>query len=200
MRQAVPSKLRDFLLGRYAADLIAHNKYESLYRSLQTILSRDEYMEYATILSDILYEADINPLPYMSTVPSYFMVRSSLEEITIPDNIKEIGKFAFFGSDLKHIVIPDQCTSIRELAFAFCVHLEDAVLPATLVRVGEGAFKHTSLTHVIYGGTMRNWGNLTHPSDFLGETMFDLVISCSDGELVVSSEVGPDGTDVWAEK
>ena len=201
MNQVIPTVLKNFLLNERAKDLITHNKYEFLYVELWMDIPDNDYASCTSILSSILYEAGINPLHYMKTVPPYFLTTSSIDDINIPDNIESIGRSAFFGTHLRHITIPDRCTKIHKYAFAACEHLRDVVLPRTVEIIGEYAFEAcSSLTHVTYGGTMREWKKLVDPSTFSSKNIANLVVSCSDGDLTVRDK-GNSGEDlVWAKE
>ena len=54
----------------------------------------------------------------------------SLESITIPDSVTEIGRWAFCGcSSLKSITIPDSVTEIGSHAFDGCSSLKSITIP-----------------------------------------------------------------------
>lgn len=64
-----------------------------------------------------------------------------LEEYTIPDGVKKIGKYAFGGChQLKKIQIPDSVTIIQEEAFNDCWVLESLSIPDSVKEIGVWAF------------------------------------------------------------
>lgn len=70
-----------------------------------------------------------------------FSGSSSLESISIPDNVTTIGNFAFYNCiSLKSIHIPDGVISIGYQAFQNCQTLESIVIPETVTSVGQWAF------------------------------------------------------------
>jgi hypothetical protein len=65
----------------------------------------------------------------------------SATEVIIPDNVKVIGKRAFY--DLKYItniIIPNGLKSIGEDSFAGCESLERITIPNSIISIGDGAF------------------------------------------------------------
>ena len=59
----------------------------------------------------------------------------------IPDNVIEIGNFAFYGcGELKSIVIPDNVISIGDSAFKYCENLSSIYLPESITSIGTDVF------------------------------------------------------------
>ena len=64
-------------------------------------------------------------------------------DVTIPDGVKTIGKFAFqFCQKIKSITISKDCTSIGELAFSNCTKLQSITIPKDVTSIGALAFSH----------------------------------------------------------
>ena len=62
-------------------------------------------------------------------------------DITIPENVTEIGNRAFWGcSDLTSIVIPEEVTSIGNHAFYNCSSLMSIIIPEGVTNIGDSAF------------------------------------------------------------
>lgn len=72
-----------------------------------------------------------------------FYMRSDLEEITIPEGVTAIDKFAFARSGLKEIIIPEGVTHIGYGAFYHCDKLENVVIPSSVTHIDKDAFSHT---------------------------------------------------------
>ena len=75
----------------------------------------------------------------------------ALEDFSIPDGIKRIGDYAFFGKYmLSEVVLPDSVVSIGYKSFASCDQLISADL-GNVTEIGEYAFRHCgslqSVTH-----------------------------------------------------
>ena len=124
-------------------------------------------------MGGILYEAKIDWLPYMYSIPTYSFSGSKVSSITIPSNIKNIGICAFEGSknieyininqgvtrieeaafrscsNLKTINIPHGIRSIKYELFYGCSKLEKIELPQSLTVIQENAFTYcSSITHL----------------------------------------------------
>ena len=71
-------------------------------------------------------------------------------EFSVPDTVKTIGDFAFYGAKvLESINIPDSVTNIGTDAFGECSGLKEAVIPDSVTTMGEAVFyKCTSLEKV----------------------------------------------------
>ena len=67
--------------------------------------------------------------------------REDITEFDVPEGIKYIGAFAFYGcTNLKNVTLPDTVKIIREKAFCNCISLEEIILPNSLERIENGAF------------------------------------------------------------
>ncbi|MDO4556480.1 MAG: leucine-rich repeat protein [Lachnospiraceae bacterium] len=62
----------------------------------------------------------------------------SLEKVSLPNSIKEIGTSVFYmNPSLKEIVIPEGVVKIEDENFLWCEKLEKIVLPSTLTQIGK---------------------------------------------------------------
>ncbi len=75
---------------------------------------------------------------------------TSLESVTIPNSVTEIGKSAFWEcSSLTSVTIPESVTKIGESAFYECSSLTSVTIPESVTKIGEWAFAScTSLASV----------------------------------------------------
>ena len=72
-----------------------------------------------------------------------FDYSETLESITIPNTVRNIGKSAFSHCyKLKRADLPDGVKSIGASAFESCISLTEAVLPDSLDTLGQSAFKN----------------------------------------------------------
>lgn len=83
-----------------------------------------------------------NGIPVKKIDLAGFADYTTLEEITIPESIINIGTAAFKGcTSLKKIIIPDSVESIGSNAFEGCLSMFDLILGKSLVTIGNEAFK-----------------------------------------------------------
>ncbi|MBO7374578.1 MAG: leucine-rich repeat domain-containing protein [Lachnospiraceae bacterium] len=103
---------------------------------LETPGNDNSATDFNKILSDNL---ENNAIP-----DNLFYLKSDIQEITIPENTKYIGKFAFARSGLKKVVIPKYVQSIGFGAIYHCEDLEDVVIPDTVETIEPQAFEKTA--------------------------------------------------------
>lgn len=98
-------------------------------------------------------------------------ITRSLESITFPEGITEIGAYAFAGMEyLESIEIPNTVTSIDSHAFTE-TELTDIVIPDSVTYLGEGTFEScTSLTSITLP-RVRTIGYQCFAKDFHLETV-----------------------------
>lgn len=109
---------------------------------------------------------------------------SSLTQLTLPENLTEVGKYAFYQcSGLKEISLPSGVTSIGSYAFAGCsalkvfsfplkvgsiedysfsgcVAMDSITIPQGITKIGKAAFQNCSnLTRIIVPDSVREIGD-----------------------------------------
>lgn len=132
-------------------DLIDQNNFTELYSRCVS--------ENRGKLTMVLYECGINPLEYMTEIPTAYAYMADIHDIRIPTWINRIGDNAFFYcKSLTSITIPDSVTSIGGFAFDGC----------------------NKLGQIIYNGTLAQWPEIrrTDTSDIQ-----DVKIQCVDGVI-----------------
>lgn len=110
-----------------------------------------------TIISDI--DMDIDYYPHLKTVEfeegsklkvidDFVFEVSSVEEVTLPTGLVEIGDGAFEGTNIKEITIPASVTTIGGAAFACCEKLATINFEKrrTSLAIGGDAFAQTAIT------------------------------------------------------
>ncbi len=81
------------------------------------------------------------------------------DEVVIPSTynnlpVKAIGQYAFAGTYITSVIIPDSVKTIGKGAFNGCICLETVVFPVSVNSMGTEVFKNTSPTlRIYYAGT-----------------------------------------------
>lgn len=72
-----------------------------------------------------------------------YYCNKELQDVILPDGIKEIGQFAFARSTVTKLVLPEGVSSIGYGAFYHCDNLTEVELPETIENVEPNAFAYT---------------------------------------------------------
>jgi hypothetical protein len=85
----------------------------------------------------------------------------NLKSVTIGTSVTSIGAYAFFGSGLTSVTIPDSANaSVGEWAFSSCTSLTNATLGNGVTTIGNWAFCNcTNVTSVTIGTNLTVIGN-----------------------------------------
>lgn len=82
---------------------------------------------------------------------------SKLEAIELPDTIRTISAYAFCGSGLKYLMLPESTATIEACAFWDCKYLQSISFPRKLSRIHDRAFdapeENAALTMFVYPGS-----------------------------------------------
>ena len=89
--------------------------------------------------------------------------KETIKKLIIPQRISnyrvtEIGSYAFSGSSLKEVVLPSTLTKIGESAFRD-TQLTSITIPEGVTEIGFGAFMDSSLKEVVLPSTLTNIGS-----------------------------------------
>jgi len=76
----------------------------------------------------------------VTRIGSYAFDGSHLTSVTIPDGITSIGDHAFYNSGVTSVIIPDSVTTIEVGAFDFCDRLANVVMGNGVRMIGVYAF------------------------------------------------------------
>ena len=75
------------------------------------------------------------------SVVNWFVRKTKLKTVTIPNGVKRIGKRAFYMcGTLTSVTIPNNVTSIGDWAFVGCVGLTSVTIPDGVTSIGDWAF------------------------------------------------------------
>lgn len=85
-----------------------------------------------------------------------------LENVTIGDGAKTIPAWMFYGCDmLKNVIIGKEVSTIGKQAFYSCVSLKAIHIPINIEVIEEGAFNQcANLSDVYYEGTESDWNSI----------------------------------------
>lgn len=76
---------------------------------------------------------------------------SNIEYVNIPPTVTNIGEFAFFGSSVKGIKVPESVVTVGHRAFGRCLKLETLMLPTTMQQAQTKTLyaesKHCTVTY-----------------------------------------------------
>ncbi|MBQ2740113.1 MAG: leucine-rich repeat domain-containing protein [Clostridia bacterium] len=98
--------------------------------------------------NELLTEVEI-PQDITEIKDNTFRGWNNLDTLTISSNITSIGEFAFAGSTLKEIVLPEGLTAIADYTFDNCRALTKVAMPDSVVSIGMHAFNYcSSLTEI----------------------------------------------------
>lgn len=139
-------KIKEFIENH--TELLLNENFTQLYNE---ITSKDT--DLTGRLTRILLKAGINPLEYISEIPSFYLDRdASLTDFCCPESIKSIGKYAFNEcKNLTKLAIGTNVTSIDSFAFSWCKSLTNITIPDNIVSIGDGVFLGcTGLKHIIW--------------------------------------------------
>ena len=83
-----------------------------------------------------------SPLPSTLTYIGRLGLSVDNSTLTIPGSLEKIGRQAFYGSQMKTLVIMDGVTEIGVNAFGSCTQLNKVILPKSVKKIGKSAFDH----------------------------------------------------------
>lgn len=139
------------------SDLIDDNNFNQLYDNI-----KDAQVTVTTLITEIFYMADIDPLKYMNTIPDHFLAGSNVESFKIPDNISRIEEGAF-----------DECTELKAL-----------YLPKSLQYIGEFVVDNCiNLTDIYYPGTIKDFDKVFIEDDWYDIDTAKFTLHCKDGDI-----------------
>ena len=96
---------------------------------------------------------------------SLFDSCSNVQEVRLPDSLQQIGRWAFYGTNISKIYIPSNVNLIDEAAFGDCAMLTD----------------------VYYGGTKSEWNAIFSQFDVLMGGLVNATLHCEYEELTTET-------------
>lgn len=106
---------------------------------------------------------------------AFYNVTNTLQSVTLPNTLKEIGMYAFYGCDLlTEIIIPEGVEVIGESAFSGCDNLLDISIPNSIKIIEENAIKAGAASENKHFNVYENGnylGNESNPYVYLFRTV-----------------------------
>lgn len=90
-----------------------------------------------------------------------------LKKIVLPDSVEVIEKSIFENCyNLKNITLSENITEIKENAFKNCSKVSLLDLPKNISKIGKNAFENCyALTEIYYKNDLKNWLNITFENE-----------------------------------
>lgn len=140
--------------------LILKEDYATLYQTAVSELQPSAVGE----LTEVLLSADIPVMKKISSIPKYFLSKSTeIKTLIIPENIKKIEGSAFWGSSLETIELPDSLEEVEPGAFS-ASQIEQIHLGANIKSLGEMTFRECSKLEKV---SMESCGSTLSPYTFV---------------------------------
>ena len=154
------NNLKDFIVKH--KDLINDNRFDELYDEVDNLsYSSNSVRPYE--LTDVLYAAGIDPIPYLTTIPEHYMTGMDWDKITLPDNIIGINGYAFTLCSIKILEIMKNEIAIINNAFSDA-KIGRLYLPKDVHLLGYMTFKGADIDTIIIDTlqSFEDWGRVCY--------------------------------------
>ena len=148
-------ELKSFINKHF--DLIDSYRFDELYENC------DPYLIHH--LTELLIDAKIDFLPYMSIIYTYMFTTTDITHLILPSSIKYLEEGAFQNYTLTSITLSENITTIPEFTFCDCSSLTSITIPDSVTSIGDYAFAYcTSLTSITIPSSVTSIGDLAFDS------------------------------------
>ena len=103
---------------------------------------------------------------YYGGVSPWYGERQLINNIVINSGVTGIGKYAFYGTSLTSITIPDSVTSIGYSAFRSCTSLESLTIGKGVKSIGEYAFYGCTSLKSVYIDDIAAWCEISFARNY----------------------------------
>jgi len=163
--------IEEFIGKDYNYKLLEEDNFEELY--LEAVL-QDWRLVHP--LTAFFKDNGVNPLEYMSKMPSYYMegfANVPQDWYAVPNGIKSIGSKSFRKSDIEEANLPDSVETIFDGAYIDCYNLKKVVTNAsTIMRYAFAGCRNLEYVE------LKNPDVVVHEGAFFDVTNF--TIKCSE--------------------
>ena len=111
-----------------------------------------------------------------------FNACDSIETVTMPDSVEEIGPKAFeHCKNLRSVKFSKNLKKIRLSAFLGCKKFTEITIPASVTIIEQWAFDLIDIANFKFEGTLEQWDKVE-----LSDETFKAypVVNCSDGNII----------------
>lgn len=193
-------RFKEFLSHDDVKKAFQKSDFEELYN-----LSKEYVGEYFNSkLSSLLLSLDINPIKYLTVIPTYSFVDIDMDDVQFNPQLKAIGENAFSSNTAITLVsIPDSCKYINNYAFSDCDNLQEIklgnnieqlglgcfindnkllsiTLPRSMQSIDLGTFSESGITEIQYQGTSDEFIQKLRQKTLIGSSTKVKKIICSD--------------------
>lgn len=193
-------RFKEFLSHDDVKKAFQKSDFEELYN-----LSKEYVGEYFNSkLSSLLLSLDINPIKYLTVIPTYSFVDIDMDDVQFNPQLKAIGENAFSSNTAITLVsIPDSCKYINNYAFSDCDNLQEIklgnnieqlglgcfindnkllsiTLPRSMQSIDLGTFSESGITEIQYQGTSDEFIQKLRQKTLIGSSTKVNKIICSD--------------------
>ncbi len=132
-------------------DVFDEERYQELYDYLESYpsifpLGKSDVI---TQITQFLLSCGIHPDEYMKRLPRGFLSHAQINEYSIAEGVTKIGNYAFSGSSIRKVVLPNSLQEMEEHVFRDCPNLETVVFGNNLTYVSAFCFLEcSSLKHI----------------------------------------------------
>ena len=137
---------------------------------------------YVSKLTETLLSSGIDPTSYLRELPHGYLYFSDVTKYSIRPHIKRIGSFAFNGSRIEEIYIPDNCRFVGSYAFASNNDLKLLSLP-NKIDLGDYIVEDCPNCSIEYRGTRDDFTKniVNYKFGFRGVPF----VKCFDGDILI---------------
>lgn len=136
-------RLKEFLNLDEVKEAFQSSDIQKIY-GLYESYTYNPYMN--TEITQLLFNLGINPLNYLTIIPSYCFYEMDINPVKLNNYVQKIGNSSFDSNDaVESISIPNSCTYISHDAFAYCSKLKKVDLGNKLEYIGPNCFNNSAL-------------------------------------------------------